>query len=83
VGNSDAHMLWMIGMAATRYPGRGAQALRAALQNRATSLVVSKRPAHFLVSYLKCQLLRMVGLAHWSPEPGGPIALRRLTALSQ
>jgi predicted metal-dependent phosphoesterase TrpH len=73
VGNSDAHMLWMIGMAATVYPGRGAQALRTALQNRATSLVVAKRPAHFLCSYLKCQLLRMMGLAHWSPARVGPL----------
>jgi predicted metal-dependent phosphoesterase TrpH len=84
VGNSDAHMLWMIGLAATVFPGRGAQALRSALQNRRTSLIIGERPAHFIASYLKCQLLRMVGWAHCSPStPGGSIALRRWAAMSQ
>jgi predicted metal-dependent phosphoesterase TrpH len=83
IGNSDAHILWMIGMAATRFPGADAESLRTALRNRSTTLVISARPAHFLVSYLKRQLLRMLGLAQWSPPaPGGPIALRRLAAVN-
>jgi predicted metal-dependent phosphoesterase TrpH len=83
VGSSDAHMLWMIGMAATHFPGRDAASLRMALGHRTTSLLVRPRPAHFVASYLKRQLLRMAGLAQWSPSmPGGPIALRRLTAVS-
>jgi predicted metal-dependent phosphoesterase TrpH len=53
IGNSDAHMLWMIGMAATRFPGTDAASLGMALHNRTTGLVISARPAHFVVSYLK------------------------------
>jgi hypothetical protein len=80
VGNSDAHMLWMIGMARTHFWGNDTASLRAALCNRTTTFSYTERPAYFLISYLKRQLLRMLGLAQWSPmTPGGPIALRRLT----
>jgi hypothetical protein len=81
VANSDAHMLWMIGNAATYFPGLGSAALRTALRERTTAPLISPRPAHFIASYVKHQALRMVGLAHWSlPAPGSPIALRRLAA---
>lgn len=83
VGASDAHMLWMIGMAVTCFPGDGSHDLRAALGQRTTTLMASARPAHFVVSYLKHQLLRTMGLAQWSPStPGSPIALRRLAAVN-
>jgi hypothetical protein len=81
VGNSDAHMLWMIGMARTHFVGNDASSLRAALCSGATTFSYGERPTYFVLSYLKRQLLRMLGMAQWSPvTPGGPIALRRLTA---
>ena len=84
VGASDAHMLWMIGMAATWFPGEGSRDLRTALAHRTTTLSVSARPAHFLASYLKHQLLRMIGLAQSAPStPGAPIAFRRMAAIHQ
>jgi predicted metal-dependent phosphoesterase TrpH len=83
VGCSDAHMLWMIGMAATQFAGRGSADLKRALLQGATAPVVARRPAYYYLSHIKRQLLRQCGLADWSPRtPGGPIALRRLTAIS-
>jgi len=83
VGNSDAHMLWTIGLASTKFAGNDPISLRKALYNRTTRVAMQKRPAHFIVSYLKHQLLRTCGLAQCSPiVPGGPITLRRLSALS-
>lgn len=83
VSNSDAHMLWMIGMATTTFSGADAAHVEAALRSRTTSTLVSRRPGHFIASYLKRQLLRLCGWAQWSPAmPGGPIALRWLTNTS-
>ncbi len=42
VGSSDAHMFWMIGAGATRFPGRSAQDLRRALEARQTRPVVGE-----------------------------------------
>jgi predicted metal-dependent phosphoesterase TrpH len=82
VGNSDAHMLWMIGMAATYFPGHDALALKRALVEQTTQPIISTRPAYFYASYVGRQLLRLFGIAQWSPTlPGGPIALRRLAGV--
>jgi hypothetical protein len=82
-GNSDAHILWMIGIAATRFSGSEAAHLEAALRNHTTSTLVAKRSEFYVASYLKRQLLRLCGLAQWSSAtPGGPIGLRRLSALT-
>lgn len=84
VASSDAHMLWMIGLAHTYFPGRTAGHLRTALMERTTQAVVNRRPWYFLASYFTRQWLRSVGLAQWSPlEPGGPITLRRLAAVGR
>ena len=84
VGNSDAHLLWMIGLAATEFPGKTAADLKSALHDRLTTTAVSKRPLHYLASHLKHQFLRQVGLAHCSPAvPGSPIVLRRLAAIER
>ena len=80
VASSDAHMLWMIGQSHTQFPGRNSADLRQALLERRTEAIAYRRPWYFFLSYFKRQWLRALGMAQWSPnEPGGPIALRRLT----
>lgn len=79
VSNSDAHLLWMIGITATCFPGKSAQDLRKALYARTTTIEISPRPTHFFASYVWRQLLRTVGYVQSSPTtPGSPIVLRRL-----
>ncbi|MEZ4734243.1 MAG: PHP domain-containing protein [Caldilineaceae bacterium] len=76
---SDAHLLWMIGITATCFPGKSAEDLRKALYERTTTIQVQPRPSHFFASYLWRQLLRSVGYVQSSPmTPGSRIALRRL-----
>lgn len=78
VSNSDAHLLWMIGLAATGFPGKSASDLRQALIERTTTSHVTPRPAHFYASYGWRQLLRSVGYVQTAVKaPGGPITLRR------
>lgn len=80
VSCSDAHLLWMIGLAATRFPGQGAQALRKALRERTTTPQIAPRPAHFFASYGWRQLLRTVGYVQSAAKaPGSPITLRPLS----
>jgi len=80
VSCSDAHLLWMIGITATCFPGTSAQDLRKALRERTTTMQIQPRPRHFVASYLWRQLLRSVGYVQSSPTtPGSQIALRRLT----
>jgi hypothetical protein len=82
LGNSDAHMLWMIGLARTNFPGRTAHELRHALVARETYAEVSSRPWYYLASWFHRQGLRSLGLAQWSePSLGAPIGLRRITAM--
>lgn len=76
---SDAHLLWMIGRTATCFPGKSAQDLRKALQERATSPHISPRPHSFFASYGWRQLLRTLGYVQTAPKaPGSQIVLRRL-----
>jgi len=84
VGNSDAHLLWMIGLAATEFPGKTAADLKGALRDCLTTTTVSKRPLHYLASHLKNQFLRQLGLAYCSSAtPGSPIVLRRLAGVER
>lgn len=78
VGNSDAHMLWMIGQGATEFPGRTAADLLRALRAGRTRVLARPRPWYFLASAVKRRAMRGIGIAHWAPEfPGGPIEVRR------
>lgn len=78
VSNSDAHLLWMIGLAATGFPGNSASDLRQALLERTTTSHVTPRPAQFYASYGWRQLLRSVGYVQTVAQaPGSPITLRR------
>lgn len=78
LGNSDAHMLWMIGQGATEFPGRTTADLLHALRSSKTRTLLRPRPWYFLASAIKRRAMRELGIAHWAPElPGGPIELRR------
>jgi predicted metal-dependent phosphoesterase TrpH len=78
VGCSDAHLLWMIGWAATTFPGKSALDLRQALLERTTSAQITPRHPHFYLSYGWRQLLRTIGYVQTAAAaPGSPITLRR------
>lgn len=80
VSNSDAHLLWLIGKAATCFPGQSAYDLRKALQERTTTMQNLPRPNHFFVSYGWRQVLRSLGYVQAAPTvPGSSIVLRRLS----
>ena len=78
VHNSDSHLLWTIGMAATYFTGHSAHDLRIALQRGLTSGYVGPRPLHFFTSYGWRQLLRAFGLVQTPSPAGGRMALQRL-----
>lgn len=81
VSNSDAHLLSLIGKAATCFPGQSAYDLRRALCDRTTTMQILPRPYHFLVSYGGRRLLRALGYVQAaSTRPGSSIGLRRAAA---
>lgn len=61
VGCSDAHLLWMIGLGATHFPGTTAADLRQALVDRRTIAEAHFRPWYYLVSHFHHQGLRALG----------------------
>ena len=78
VTNSDAHLLWMIGWAATTFPGKSALDLRQAMIERTTAAAITPRSPYFYGSYGWRQLLRSLGYVQTVAEaPGRPITLRR------
>jgi predicted metal-dependent phosphoesterase TrpH len=81
VASSDSHLLWTIGLCATRFPGGTPAQLRHALEQKATTLFVQDRPFRFFSSWLRGKLLRLAGFGYWSPEPGGETVLRRLSSV--
>lgn len=83
VASTDSHLLWTIGICATEFPGRSAQALRQALLARQTRPLIGLRPGAFFPSYGKHILLRLAGWGYWTDEPGNAIMLRRLSAVRQ
>lgn len=79
VASSDSHLLWTIGMCASRFPGSSPDELRAALHGRQTEPIVGERPLRFFSDWARARLLRLAGLAYSTPEPGGDLVLRRLS----
>lgn len=63
IGNSDAHLLSMIGRGATRFPGANAEALRLALERKWTEPLANGRPWHYIPSYLVQRTFRRLGFA--------------------
>lgn len=79
VGNSDAHLLWMIGRGATHFPGTSAQELRAALEGRTTQPVVGAacQPVRMAGHMVVRMLLRKAGFVAWNAGPQAPIRFGR------
>jgi predicted metal-dependent phosphoesterase TrpH len=80
VGSSDAHMFWMIGKGATRFPGKSAPGLRRALETRQTQPVISPSfpRLNLLTAWLMRYALRAAGWVIGNPAPDRPLAWVRL-----
>jgi len=83
VGNSDAHMLWMIGRGATEFGGNTADHLRRALEARATRVVKGQPcPAvRTIGTWVPRYLLRRAGWVDWTPAPNISPRLSRLASV--
>ncbi len=79
VGNSDAHLLWMIGKGRTAFPGISARHLRRALEERTTSAVHSEPDSRLLLAahWISRYALRKAGWVSSSAGPQAPLRLSR------
>jgi predicted metal-dependent phosphoesterase TrpH len=84
VGNSDAHILQMIGQGASYFPGTTALDLRLALKQRQTWVAAygNLRGAQVLTSYIPKYLLRIMGWAIWNESPSEPLKYARINKLT-
>lgn len=84
LGNSDAHILSMIGSGTTYFPGNSIKDLRTALNQRLTRVASSTNMGgiHVLTSYLPRYLLRLSGWAVWNENPSKPLKLARINQLN-
>lgn len=78
-GNSDAHLVWMIGMGATAFPGSTAADLRQALIHRQTSVYSTGEisPVHCIGSWMLRYSLRKMGWVTSNPAPQFPLMTMR------
>jgi hypothetical protein len=80
LGNSDAHLLSMIGRGMTGFTGNTASAFRRALEDGITQAV--RRPlvarTNIVVDWLSLYLLRQAGWITWNPAPGQPLQIARV-----
>ncbi len=81
VANSDAHMLWMIGLGQTAFAGSTQGELRHALETGETFPVIAGRPWYYGASFVHRQALRTLGWAQSAaPQRDASIRLCRLSA---
>jgi predicted metal-dependent phosphoesterase TrpH len=82
IGNSDAHLLWMLGKGATLFSGKTAAELRTALETRSTWPVQGKEESRvFLVAHwISRYALRKAG---WVSSTTGPQEKLRLVRQSR
>lgn len=75
VSNSDAHMVQMIGSAATHFPGRTPEDLREALINRRTevALAQSRFPPALFLKWMAHLALRYTGWVTGNCHPEAPL----------
>jgi predicted metal-dependent phosphoesterase TrpH len=84
VGNSDAHILSMIGQGASYFPGTTIADLRFALKNRLTWVAAYEnlRGIQVITSYLPKYFLRLMGWAVWNESPSTPLKYARVSNLN-
>ncbi len=79
VGNSDAHLLWMIGKGATSFQGTSARQLRRALEAGLTRPVRSKLDSRLFLAahWISRYALRKAGWVSSNAGPQAPLRLSR------
>jgi predicted metal-dependent phosphoesterase TrpH len=82
-GNSDAHLLEMIGHGMTQFAGSTAQEMRLALANQETSVWAGQGLGGMAVitSYVPRIILRKLGWAAWSAGPQSRLTYTRFSRL--
>lgn len=81
VGNSDAHMLWMIGRGATSFPGYTSADLRQALETGRTTALKSGQACNssrIIGNWVGGYLLRRAGWVTGNAGPHAPIKIGRM-----
>lgn len=83
IGNSDAHIISMIGQGASYFPGRTIEDLKIALKLRQTYVATFGNCGGYKVvaSYLPQFLIRMMGWAVWNDHPNRPLRYTRINQL--
>jgi predicted metal-dependent phosphoesterase TrpH len=84
IGNSDAHILQMIGQGASFFPGKTIMDLRMALKQRLTWVASygNLRGSQVLTTYLPKYFLRILGWAVWNENPSSPLQYKRIKSLN-
>lgn len=84
LGNSDAHILSMIGNGASYFPGSSIADLKIALKHRQTRVAQCRNLGGFqvLTAYLPKYLLRILGWAVWNEYPSAPFKYTRINRLN-
>ena len=80
-GNSDAHLLEMIGHGSTQFAGKSVRDVRAALLSRETIVRAGQGlgGAVVITSYIPRIILRKLGWAAWNADPQSPMTLTRFS----
>lgn len=83
LGNSDSHILRMIGQGSTRFEGTSAQELKKAILNRETTPLLGQGLTGIavLTSYIPNYLLRKMGWVSWNSSPESSIQFANLARI--
>ena len=81
IGSSDAHIYWAVGGAHTKFPGKTAQDLRAAIENNTTVAIPYEEEfsAKALLSWVHRIILRRFGFASDASSASTPIDTQPLS----
>ncbi len=84
VGNSDAHILSMIGEGSSFFIGSTAQDLRYALENHCTIPIRGKgmSGSSVLASYIPRYVLRKLGWVSWNANPNDDVKFARISQIT-
>jgi hypothetical protein len=79
VGNSDAHILKMVGMGATAFDGTSGLDLRRALENATTKAVMTEPDSRVMMvtHWFSCLALRYSGWVLGNSSPNAPVRFTR------